>query len=403
MTVRATFPDNDTNHARTACLRYDRARLLRPSWAELDFGALSRNVAATRRLVGPDVRVYFVCKGDGFGFGAAAVAKAAERAGVDGFCAGSPDEVVSIRSTGTTLPILLFASTIPDDLPAAARLGAIVTVQSIADMEAVLKASDPIEVFVEVDCGLGRYGLRREQWPGVLQRLRAADHVKVRGLYSHLSAPDDPEASREQAELFRQAAADAAAAGHDDLILMLASSRVVLAYPDMLFNAVDPGRMIYGGGLDENWMEIGALSPLLKAVKSRIIQIQEHPRGTVLGIGYGAPIAIERGMRTAVAPIGFWDGLNHIPPLGEVLIRGWRCPVLGRRTFQHSVIDVTGIGDVALGDEVVVLGQQGTEEISIHDLARAIGIPVIELVPRLARCLPHVYVSQPQERDGSRG
>lgn len=401
MTAHAAVPDLASSLARTDCRRHDRARLLRPSWAELDFGALSRNVAAARKRVGPDVRIYFVCKGDGFGFGAAAVAKAAERAGVDGFCAGSPDEIVSIRSTGTTLPVLLFASTIPADLPAAARLGATVTVQSIADAEAVIAAGEAIEVFVEVDCGLGRYGLRREQWPGVLQRLRAASHVTVRGLYSHLSTPDDPATSRDQAALFRQAAADAAEAGHDDLTLILASSRVVLAYPDMLFNAVDPGRLIYGGGLDENWMEIGTLSPLLKAVKSRIIQIQEHPPGTVLGIGYGAPIAIAHGMRTAVAPIGFWDGLNHIPPLGEVLIRGRRCPVLGRRTFQHSVIDVTALGDVALGDEVVLLGSQGSEEISIHDLARAIGIPVIELVPRLARCLPHVYVDQAQEEGGS--
>ncbi|MGO4739803.1 alanine racemase [Bosea sp. 2KB_26] len=403
MTAQVGLSAIDPGHNRTDCRRHDLARLLRPSWAELDFGALSRNVAATRSLVGRDVRIYFVCKGDGFGFGAAAVASAAERAGVDGFCAGSPDEVVSIRSTGTTLPVLLFASTTPGDLPAAARLGATVTVQSMADMDAVLAAGERIEVFVEVDCGLGRYGLRPKQWPGVLQRLRAADHVRVRGLYSHLSTPDDPGVSRQQAELFRQAAADAAAAGHDDLILMLASSRVVLAYPDMLFNAVDPGRLIYGGGLDENWMEIGGLSPLLTAVKSRVIQVQEHPPGTVLGIGYGAPIAIERGMRTAVAPIGFWDGLNHIPPLGEVLIHGRRCPVLGRRTFQHSVIDVTGIADVAPGDEVVVLGRQGTEKISIHDLAGAIGITVIELVPRLARSLPHVYVGQGQERDGRRG
>lgn len=398
MTTQALLPTLNTSVHQTDCRRHDQTRLLRPSWAELDFSALHRNVAVARSLVGPDVRIYFVCKGDGFGFGAAAVAKAAERAGVDGFCAGSPDEVVSIRSTGTTLPVLLFASTTPDDLPTAARLGATVTVQSIADLEAVLRSSDTLEVFVEIDCGLGRYGLRPEQWPTVLQRLGAADHVKVRGLYSHLSTPDDPEVSRVQAGRFRQAAADASAAGHNDLILMLASSRAVLAYPEMHFDAVDPGRLIYGGGLDEHWMDIAGLSPLLTAVKSRIIHVQEHPPGTLLGIGYGAPIAIERGMRTAVAPIGFWDGLNRIPPLGEVLIRGQRCPVLGRRTFQHSIIDVTGITDAVPGDEVVIVGQQGNDEISIYDLAQAIGVPVIELVPRLARCLPHVYIDEKQER-----
>lgn len=394
MTRPASISANGPAVRHTDCGRHDRTRLLRPSWAELDFGALRRNVERTHAMVGPEVRIFFVCKGDGYGFGAAAVARAAAHAGVDGFCAGSPEEVVAIRSTGTTLPVLLFTSTTPDDLLEAARLGAIVTVQSLADMEAVLRASDPIEVFVEVECGLGRFGLHRDQWRTVLQRLRSANNVRVMGLYSHLSTPDDRETSRAQADLFRQAAKDAAEAGHEGLILMLASSRIVLAYPEMTFDAVDPGRLIYGGGLDENWMDIGQLQPLLKAVKSRLIHVQDQPPGTVLGIGYGAPIAIERAMRTAVAPIGFWDGLNHVPPLGEVLVRGRRCPVLGRRPLQHSVIDVTTVADARPGDEVVVMGRQGGEEISVHELARATGTSVIELVPRLARCLPHVYIGQ---------
>jgi alanine racemase len=378
----------------TDCGRYDRARLLRPSWAEIDVGAVRANLARARRMVGPDTRIYFVCKGDGFGFGAAAMVRVADRAGADGFCVGSPDEVVSVRATGTTRPVLLFACTLPEDLPAAAELGCMVTVQSPADAAAVAGAGRPIEVFVEIDCGLGRFGLKEPQWDEVFARLRGTPMVTVRGIYGHLSSPDDPRTSRAQADLFARATTHAEAAGLSGLVRMLASSRVMLGYPEMNLDAVDPGRLIYGGGFDGHWLEKGGLRPVLRAVKARLIQIQSHPVGTVLGIGYGAPIPIERPMRIAVAPIGFWDGLNHVPPLGEVLVRGQRCAILGRRTFQHSVIDVTSLPDAVAGDEVVVMGRQGDQIITMDDLARGTGIPVIELVPRLASSLPHVHVDE---------
>ena len=379
---------------RTDCGRHHGARLMRPSWAEIDLSALRHNVGRARALAGPGVKLFFVCKGDGFGFGAAAMAAAAERAGVDGFCVGSPNEIVSVRSTGTRLPLLLYACTLPQDLRAAAALGAMVTVQSLADLDAVTDDAAPIDVFLEVDCGLARFGLASHQLPEVLSRLRDAPHVKVHGLYGHLSSPDDPVLSHTQSSLFANAGALVQSSGFPDAMLMLASSRVMLAYPDLNFDAVDPGRLIYGGGFEAAWMERGGLEPVLSAVKSRLIHIQEHPPGTTLGIGYGKPIVIERTVRTAVAPIGFSDGLNHVPPVGEMLVRGIRCPVIGRRTFQHSILDVTNAHGAAIGDEVVVLGSQGGQQITIDDLSAGTGIPIIELVPRLARSLPHIYLGQ---------
>lgn len=375
----------------TDCGRHELSRLMRPSWAEIDLPALDHNLARARALVGQGVKIYLVVKGDGFGIGAAALARRAEAAGIDGFCAGSPDEVAALRSTGTRLPVLLFASTSPQDLRRAAGLGATVTVESPEDLEALLGSREPIEVFVEIDAGLARFGFGPGEWPEAFRRLAAAPQIAVRGIYAHFTGIGDECAIARQCAIYAAATADADAAGLRGYAKMVSSSRSMIAHRGLDFDMVDPGRFILGA-LDGEWMDKGGLRPCLSAVKGRIIRIHDYSDGDELGIGYAAPIKVTGRRRTAVVPIGFWDGLGHAPPLGEVLVRGHRCSVLGRRTFQHSIIDVTDVADVAIDDEVVIMGRQGEAYISIDELAAATGTLVMELVPRLLRALPHVYI-----------
>ena len=129
---------------------------------------------------------------------------------------------------------------------------------------------------------------------------------------------------------------------------------------------------------------------MLRAVRGRIIHVQEHPAGSTLGIGYAAPIRLERDIRIGVVPIGFWDGLNHVPPLGHVLVHGQKARLLGRRSFQHTVVDITDIPKARTGSVVTLLGQDGQHTITIDELAETLRLPVMELIPRLARSLPHV-------------
>jgi alanine racemase len=137
-------------------------------------------------------------------------------------------------------------------------------------------------------------------------------------------------------------------------------------------------------------MHRAKLRPLLSAVRARIIHVQQHAAGTMLGLGYGAPMQLTEPVRLGVIPIGFWDGLNHVPPLGDVLLHGRRARVVGRRSFQHTVIDITGIPEATVGSVATLVGCDGTETIAIDELAEVLRLPVMELVPRLARSLPHV-------------
>ena len=222
--------------------------------------------------------------------------------------------------------------------------------------------------------------------------------LNLAGLYTHMSKPEDRETTLEQAARFGRACDGAQAAGFHGFERVAASSRVVLGYPELHFTGVDPGRMLLGM-LGPPWSTMAPMRPAVRAVKARIIQIQEHERGARLGIGYGSPIVSDRALRTAVIPIGFGDGLNHAPPLGDVLVCGRRAPVLGRRSIEFSLIDITEMSDADIGSEAVLLGRQGDEEITPEAMSEAIGVPMLELIARIAHNGRRVYVERAPARD----
>jgi alanine racemase len=169
---------------------------------------------------------------------------------------------------------------------------------------------------------------------------------------------------------------------------MVASSRVVLGAPDLRLTAINPGKALYGY-VDASWPHADDIRSVVAALKARVIQVKDHPPGVVL-YGDDRPLASPR--RTAVVPLGHVDGLNHLPPCGEVLVGGRRAPILSRRGIEHTVIDVTHLPPVAIGDEVVVLGRQGSESISAAEIAATMGVAMPELVARLARMAPRRYL-----------
>lgn len=360
----------------------------RPAWCEVDLNALAHNVRTVRAQLSPGVRFYAVCKNNAYGCGAQETARVMLEAGADAFAVSDPEDARRIRSAGIDAPILLYASTTPDAAAAVADLGLIATIHDFAGLEAFASCGKPLEVHVEVDCGYGRLGFVPSEWRLVFRRLRELQKLRVVGVYTHLASVEDTESVAQQSRLFESAQREAGSAGFDGLEFMAASSRVMIGYPELNLTAVNPGRVLYGM-IEAPWAGRWDIRPVLRAVKSRVLQVKQIPAD--FPFDDTRQKSAPGSLRTAVIAFGFKDGLPRQPAVGTVLVRGKRARILGMRATEHTVIDVTGIEGVCAGDEVVIVGNQGGEAITQDEAVATYGMPMIELLPRMSLNVPRIY------------
>lgn len=349
----------------------------RASWVEIDGAAIRHNLRLVRELAGT-ARVYAVCKGDAYGFDAPTIAACAIAEHLDALACGDPADVRRLREAGVGLPILLYAGTLAEELPALATPGVIVTAHDAATLATCLDAG--LTFSVKLDTGFNRFGFREEDLDVVVAAAHLHPQARVHGVYAHLTDTDAPASVATQAGRFERMAARLHAAGWTKLERMVASSRIMIAHPELTFDAVNPGRFLFGI-FEPPWDARVAARSALAAVKASIISLKRVPPGS--GSGYGAG-TLTRDTLLGVIPFGFTDGYPRLPAGGAALVRGRRVPLLGPRHTEHCMLDVTDVPGVALGDEVVLLGAQGDDRIDIHELVDRTGVPLIELVPRLA-------------------
>lgn len=350
----------------------------RAAWVEVDTGAIRHNLRLIRSLAGT-ASVYAVCKGDAYGFDAATIARIAASERIDALACGDPGDVRRIRAAGITLPILLYGATEARDLPSFAPLDVVVTAHDPATLATCL--AHGLAFSVKLDSGFNRLGFREEDLAPVLAAAKRHPRAAVRGLYTHLVDNDLPASIAAQVMRFNAMAARIDAAGWRGRERMVASSRILIGSPQLALDAVNPGRLVYGL-LEPPWDARVDARSALSAVKARVISLKRLAAGAAAGYGAGA---VARDTTIAVIPFGFADGYPRLPAGGTVLVRGLRAPLVGPRHTEHSLVDVTDVAGVALGDEVVLLGAQGGDAITIHEIVAATGVPLIELVPRLAR------------------
>ncbi|CAN5489590.1 alanine racemase [soil metagenome] len=359
---------------------------LRPRWVEIDIEALAQNVRTICNRIGSQVQFYAVCKNDGFGCGAAEAAVACIANGADALAVTDPQDAWKIREAGVIAPVLLFPSTLPVAAEVVANLGVTPTLHDKPGLEAFAALRRSLNVFVKVDCGFGRFGFTRKQWREAFALLHECTYLRVTGLYCHMDTPEDRDAIARQTKLCTEAVTDAGAAGLIPRTLMVASSRVVIGFPELDYSAVNPGRMLFGL-LDAPWDRYMEIRPVIRAIKSQIIQIKDIEAGS--GVGYGR--VAQQKLRTGIIPLGFADGLPREPDRRLALVKGRRAPLIGMRSTEATTLDITDLPDIRLGDEVVLMGQQGDQEISAATFSGHFNTPILELLPRLARSLPRTY------------
>ncbi len=371
----------------------------RPAWLEVDTAALKRAVRVIRERVGATTEVWPVVKDDAYGHGIEVATRSFHGAGAAGVCVATLGEAQAIRAAGITTPVLILYPVADAALPEAMRAGFALTVATDDGARAVARAwadlgsttrPAPLAVHVEVETGFTRMGIAPERLRAALEVLHQSG-IEIRGLWTHLSTPEDDPVSQDQARRLEEAVR---AAGVGGIETHLAASGGLLTDRGTDRALVRPGLIAYGvdpgGPVAElpsaRWRR--ELRPALRLL-ARPLRIAEVPIGA--SVGYGGTWVASRPSRIATLPVGYGDGYTRALTGSDVLVRGRRAPVVGVVSMDSCTVDVTDIPGVGLEDEFVLLGPQGDDVITALTLAQRRTTIPWEVLSGMARRLTRVY------------
>lgn len=352
------------------------------AWAEVDLDAVEHNVRVIRSVVAP-AGVWAVVKADGYGHGAVDVARAALAAGAEGLCVALVQEGVELRAAGIASPILVLSEQPISQIPEIIQHGLSPTVYTVAWV-AALAASAPrdVAVHVKVDTGMQRVGAAPDQVVDVVAAVAAAGPgVRLGGIVTHLAVADDPDdpVTAEQLDLFDAVLDEIDEHLTPEVRVHVANSAGALAHPRAHRSFVRAGIAVYGispgSGVDARTV---GLRPVM-SVHSRVSFVKRVRAGT--RVSYGLRHTFDRETNVATVPIGYADGVpRQLSGTGaEVLVGGRRHPIVGVVTMDQLMIDM-GDDEVSVGDEVVLIGTQGDEQIRAEEWADRIGTIGYEIV-----------------------
>ncbi len=365
----------------------------RPARASIDLDALARNLARIRARVEP-AGILAVVKADAYGHGAVPVARRLAAEGIAGFCVAFAGEGVALRAAGIEAPILVLGPAQPEEPEVYRRYDLIPTVSDLERLELwqgwARTQSIVQRVHLKVDTGMTRLGLRPDQLPVALERLRGSKSLELAGLLSHLAEADEPasEANPRQSARFAELAALLTDDERRRVELHLANSSGALYLEGVNYSRVRVGLALFG--VDPTGAE-SDLEPVMQ-VEARVVALRDVDAGA--RVGYGGTWQAKRPSRLAVVPLGYGDGYPwRLSNRSSVLVRGRRAAVVGRVSMDMLVADVTGLR-AELGDPVVLMGRQGEERITAWDLARAAGTIPWETLCLFGLRLPRHYVPE---------
>jgi alanine racemase len=333
------------------------------TWAEVDLGAIRHNLQAARSHIDPSAEVLAVIKANAYGHGALEISRAL-RNQVEYLGVANIAEAAALGTTGCD--ILLLSPCLPSEREAAVEAGTIVVVSSFEEAAAYSAIGRPCRVNFKVDTGMGRIGCWHEDALPALQKMVELPHVNLHSISSHLpSASEDPEFTKHQLSAFSDFV-EKARTIHSGFKVHILNSAGIFFFPGHAANIVRLGLSLYGIGDSEEHQ--AKLQPAL-AWKARILLLRSVPPGRT--ISYGRTFTTEKPMRIATVSAGYADGYpRQVSGQGAtVLIGGRHCHVLGRVTMDQIMVDVTDVPEPHEGDEVVLIGRQGTCEINARDLA----------------------------------
>ena len=372
--------------------------MTRVTFAHVDLAALAHNTRTVAGWLGrespdrPAPALIGVVKANAYGHGAVPVARTLERSGAASVACADIEEAVVLREGGVRGPILVFGALSLSDLDDVFHLGltpSISTPTAAREIErAAARHGVRVGVHLKIDTGMNRLGFRFDNLGRTLLGVLESKNLAIEGVYTHFATADDPDPGLfdEQQARFARALDTLRGWGVAPGTVHAANSAAVLRGPATWHDAVRPGLLLYGALHDG--AGTAGLRPVMR-LESRVVAVKGVRQGEP--VGYGARFRAERPTTIAIVPAGYADGLDtRMAGRADVLIGGRRARVVGSVCMDMIMVDVTGI-EAGPGDEVVIIGAQGRDEVTVGELASRVGTIPYELLCRVGARIERVY------------
>lgn len=364
---------------------------MRPTWSDIDTAAFLRNVDTVAKRLPNGSRLIAVMKANAYGHGAADLARRLSADNVAMIAVVMLEEALELRRAGVTIPLLILGPLTERQVAIAAENQIAIGVPGPEELTSVCRVARDrgVAIHLELDSGMGRMGSTDADLQAVIDLIRSTPRMRVAAIYTHFANAGDPRDpfTEEQIAKFDRMLETLRAAGITAPLHHRANSAATMRGLVKPGEYVRVGLALYGAeSLDAGTTR---LDPVMRW-RTEVVRLKDLPAGHA--VGYGMTFRTRRPSRIATLPVGYADGYNRLlSNRGEVLIRGRRAPVAGRVSMDLVTIDVTDIGSVSLGDEVILLGTQGSETITPEEIAGKIGTISYEVFCSVSARVPRVY------------
>lgn len=367
------------------------------AWMEVDLDKFAQNIQNLRESVGLGIKMMFVIKGDGDGYGAVMLAKTSIENNVDAFAVARVFEGVDLRKEGINIPILNLGYFTDDEVSDIIKYDISQTVYrlDIAQQlnDAAKAAKKKINIHISVDTGMGRLGVLPEYFEEFIDGLVKLKNLYIEGLYTHFSSATETNSrfTRLQIEKFNKINDVLRSKDIAVPLIHAANSAAILNYPEFCFNMIRPGIILYGSLPKNNNPDNKLHVEPIGSLKTEISHIKRMPAQSP--VSYDRTYYTEKDSIVITFPVGYADAFNRVMSNNaEILVKGHRFPVVGKISMDQAMADLGGFDDVSIGDQVVIFGKDGNEEITITDIAKRINTSEHEIQNKIGYRVPRVYM-----------
>jgi alanine racemase len=368
-----------------------------PTVATVDLTALTHNLSQFRQILSPGCDVMAVVKANAYGHGAIETSRTLIQHGVTRLAVFSTEEGMALRQAGITVPIVVLGPVFQEQFGDifASQLTPVVSDPSMltALAQAAASRAIPYPIHLKIETGMGRLGLTHAELVALISAHKFPPSLRVEGLMTHLADTDatNSDATEEQLRRFRDALKIILKEGFHVPLIHVSNSCGAVRFPSAHFSLVRPGIMLYGYHTLPSTVETPDLRPVL-SLKTRIAQLRTIQPGET--VSYNRTFTARRPTRIAVLPIGYANGLSRqLSNRGAVLIRGQRAPIAGLVCMDMVMVDVTEIPGTAVGDETILIGRQGNDEITASEIAKWTDTIPYEVLCAINPKIPRLYLS----------